>query len=1573
MSMRRLCFLILFTFLLAMLAWIPTNSQVPERNVNMVEGQTLPGGDPWLQRQNEPSMAVSTRNPFHLLAGANDYRTVEMPIPGEELPGIPEGAAAGDAWLGVFKSFDGGESWMSTLLPGYPQDISYDGTSSPLFGFQAAADPTVRAGANGLFYYSGIAFNREEHGRSVVFVARYIDNNDIEDPDPENDPIEYIDAKIIDEGTSGQFADKPWVAVDKPRNNGTVQIDEQSIPRHNVYIVYSLFLGDLAQNVHNKILFARSTDCGNTWEHPIKLSESQRINQGTTLAVDPSNGHIYVAWRRFASEGESDAIMFCKSTDGGQKFSKASVAAEINPFDQGTTGTSFRTNAYPTIAVDDSSNVYLAWSERDAGLEENAGADARIVIITGHRGKNWSGQKLVDDYDDRGHQIMPSLTFAAGKLMMAWYDFREDVAGNTCDHWEDYVSDDHAAFCDWRHTVDVRLAQADPQRNPVFDSSVQVSRYYWIMENDGTCYQAQFNPPNYPLFKQGTVPFIGDYIDICPSPRFVMKNGVWQFNTGSEDPAIFHVTWTDNRDVRPPPDGDWTLYNPPNSSQPGFPAPGSCIYANRTGMRNQNVYTSRIVPGIEVGSFGNTKSLDIQRAFVICVKNTNEVIKYFKLIIPEQPQYGQASFYQSGEVVDFLPVNIAPHSSISRPVFVQSSDPDESVIIEVKETDENGEIIANGLQSFIVLNPDPTNPEVDPGDETHDPIVDSTPIEVNLVNANLVNANLVNENIPNANLVNANLVNFNFTNVNLVNANLVNANLVNPSIYDSVNLVNANLVNSSVSDPDVVTDVQWTVKNDGNTTSSYTFRSVAPESLPEGLYAQLIIYQAHTTPGTDGANCALKEVPHHAVLVNLVNPHIIDPNIEDVNLVNPDLGNSAIENATFALPPKEEAIITLRIISNSSSGLSAAEAIRAAQQFTQSVGVGVTSHAPNTATGTISVSTTQLKVFTLSLPDGLVGVQYPPDSEIPEAYIKAFGGKGPYTWDYSGAWPPGLTFEPVIDPDPWGNSDTVKIHGVPTVEGEYSFEVQVWDSSTPDQQHATQPLTITILPSGIFISGTVSFGGSGLEGVTMEVEGLSGDTIITDENGEYSFKVDLGWTGTVAPSLEEYLFYPPSRTYSSVSVNQTGEDYAAYTEDWVRRYNNDAVNGDEEASAIAADNDKAWVTGYSTGKTTGEDYATVMYDSSGNEGWITRYDGPSHEGDFATSMAAYNDNVYVTGYSYRGVPVKHADYYTVKYDSSGDVVWEEKYDSRRNGNDVATAIAVDSSGVYVTGRSEESLGSGEKDHDFYTAMYAISNGKKIWDNRYDGPADGADEATAIAVDSSGNVYVTGRSEGSGTGFDYCTVMYDSAGIEKWVATYNGPASGDDEATGVAVDTSGNVYVTGKSLGNGTGFDYCTVMYDSTGNERWAVRYNGPGDNEDVATAIAVNSLGVYVTGRSKGSGTGFDYCTIMYDLGENGGSEQWVERYNYDDSINGHDEAVAMVIDSTGIYVTGRSEGDGTSYDYTTVKYDFDGSVILVVRYETSGDDEATAIAVESRNIYITGISPGSGTAKDYVTVKYRH
>ena len=204
--------------------------------------------------------------------------------------------------------------------------------------------------------------------------------------------------------------------------------------------------------------------------------------------------------------------------------------------------------------------------------------------------------------------------------------------------------------------------------------------------------------------------------------------------------------------------------------------------------------------------------------------------------------------------------------------------------------------------------------------------------------------------------------------------------------------------------------------------------------------------------------------------------------------------------------------------------------------------------------------------------------------------------------------------------------------------------------------------------------------------------------------------------------------------------------------------------------------------------------------------------------------------------------------------------------------------------------------------------------------RYNGPANDEEEAHAITVDTSGNVYVTGHSVGSGTQEDYATIKYNASGTEEWVTSYNGQANLNDHATAIAVDASGNVYVTGLSVGSGTQEDYATVKYDSSGQQQWVARYDGPANLNDDARAIAVDGSGnVYVTGFSIGLGTGFDYATVKYD---SAGQEQWVVRYNGPANLD--DDAYAIAVDASGnVYVTGYSTVDAITgqTDYTTIKY----------------------------------------------------
>ena len=372
---------------------------------------------------------------------------------------------------------------------------------------------------------------------------------------------------------------------------------------------------------------------------------------------------------------------------------------------------------------------------------------------------------------------------------------------------------------------------------------------------------------------------------------------------------------------------------------------------------------------------------------------------------------------------------------------------------------------------------------------------------------------------------------------------------------------------------------------------------------------------------------------------------------------------------------------------------------------------------------------------------------------------------------------------------------------------------------------------------------------------------------------------------------------------------------------------------------------------------------TISTSDSVQEAWVRHFgSGLAPSEDRATAMAVdASGNVYVTGYSTK-VPFG-IDYFTVKYDASGNEVWAIRYDA--GVHDVATAIAVDGEGnVYVTGYSV--VGSGTWT-DYATIKYNAS-GVQEWAARYNGTGGYEDRATAIAVDGAGNVYVTGGSYGSGTYVDYATIKYTASGIQQWAARYNGPGNDFDIATAIAVDAAGNVYVTGWSYGSGTYNDYATIKYNASGIEQWVARFNVHA--YDAATAIALDAAGnVYVTGTSQ-FGPWRDYATIKYNPS---GILQWVAYYN--GPGNSWDGATAIAVDAAGnVYVTGYSyDGSGTSQDYATIKYNASGVEQWAARYNgpRNYDDYAAAIAVDGAgNVYVTGTSYGAGWSV-YTTIKY--
>ena len=410
---------------------------------------------------------------------------------------------------------------------------------------------------------------------------------------------------------------------------------------------------------------------------------------------------------------------------------------------------------------------------------------------------------------------------------------------------------------------------------------------------------------------------------------------------------------------------------------------------------------------------------------------------------------------------------------------------------------------------------------------------------------------------------------------------------------------------------------------------------------------------------------------------------------------------------------------------------------------------------------------------------------------------------------------------------------------------------------------------------------------------------------------------------------------------------------------WVQRYGGPA-SGDNRALAIVSDgSNNVVVTGYSTNAASGYDFATIKYSSVGSPVWTNRYNGPANGDDQASAVVVdTNNNVIVTGAS---GSAPNGDFVTIKYSSTGAPLWTNRYNGPANGDDYAWAMVRDASNnVIVAGSSWNGTA-----YDYATIKYSGA-GVPVWTNRYNAPTNGNDQIAAVAVDSTNNVIVTGSSW-NGADNDYATIKYSNTGTPLWTNRYNGPGNGDDYAYSLAVDGSNNVFVTGSSW-NGTDNDYATIKYSGAGVPLWTNRYNGPGNGDDQAYAVARDaSNNVVVTGFSTGSSGDLDYATIQYS---NNGVALWTNRY--DGPANGNEIPYDLKVDATNNVILTGSSWNGTDNDYATIKYSSAGVLFGISRYNGpgNGDDQAKALAVDrTGSVYVTGAS-WNGTNSDYATLK---
>jgi len=415
---------------------------------------------------------------------------------------------------------------------------------------------------------------------------------------------------------------------------------------------------------------------------------------------------------------------------------------------------------------------------------------------------------------------------------------------------------------------------------------------------------------------------------------------------------------------------------------------------------------------------------------------------------------------------------------------------------------------------------------------------------------------------------------------------------------------------------------------------------------------------------------------------------------------------------------------------------------------------------------------------------------------------------------------------------------------------------------------------------------------------------------------------------------------------------------------WVATYENIIPK-----AMVIDDSGAVFITGTGWGDGTDEDYVTLKFDSNGNLLWDARFNSRFNFKDRVVDLAvAMNGDVYVTGsIDTLGTFPYQQRISTVKYDSEGNQIWVAEYPTKHNITGLPSAISIDKSGKILISGATRDINLNWK---AVLLRYDLSGVRSILaspirtDSSYL-------NALSIDIQNDGIIYLAGSNYTLESHDDYRIVKYDVDGTLIWTFDYGSEAGDPELPSDFIVDKSGNSIITGRTIDDNQVFHYLTVKVSPTGQLLWAERYSGEGRSYDRAIdLIADKSGGVVVTGASRVSGYNNDIVTIKYN---SQGEEEWLTKYDGEHNLD--DSPLEISINSSEeILVFGSSYDSISLLDFLLIKYDLNGNEIWVSKFDAHGNsnDIPKSMTIDiSGNIVITGRSYTTDSGYDIATVKF--
>jgi hypothetical protein len=530
-------------------------------------------------RQNEPAVAVDPRNPQVIVGSSNDYCSV-FAADGTFI-------GLGNVWLGYYRSENGGGTFTSSLVPGYQGDTSPYAARAQVRTANSG-DPVVAWDNHGrLFAGSESNTNPEKPNQTFgdVWVATY-ENPQGPGGASVNDGKEFIRSLDVGQGSAapaaGLFHDK--TAIEADRTGGPCD--------GNVYFAWARFTGDIfggPNGFNSSVYFVRSTDHGQTFSAPLKLTQTVHDIQFPDIAVT-GNGHVYVTYRQFAdvrSNSKVDAIDYNVSTDCGATFSAPKVVQAFEPYDPTDLddsggvalscgdspshcqssytfmrgGTQVRSTADQRDASHD--YVYIVYDPSIPGTEvpsgttygsitsedlpgryhQSVGSQSGIYFfrLDGATGAHTAPVLIDDPRAHGGLQRFPDISVDAGLMHALWWDSRNDPC---------YDPRRPLGNCADRSTV------------PSLDTFTTAGSTATLSWSPATRLSTVSSNPNWEQYGGRTYPFGGDYLYISSVGPF--SYGVWtdwRDVVAGADPRESGDNDNDGADVKQcrtqNPDGSW--------------------------------------------------------------------------------------------------------------------------------------------------------------------------------------------------------------------------------------------------------------------------------------------------------------------------------------------------------------------------------------------------------------------------------------------------------------------------------------------------------------------------------------------------------------------------------------------------------------------------------------------------------------------------------------------------------------------------------------------------------------------------------------------------------------------------------------------------------------------------------------------------------------------------------------------------------------------------------------------------------------------------------------------------------